>query len=358
MPPVTATAAWGRYNNINRTDVQIRNEERAYNHHYLLFTDQLHLMSKAWGDTSNQGADTLLNNLNAQYCIQADRVARGTTLSMGINVVYVDSSGTKHVLPKGPYNSTFDAVRNGLYDQGIIEWAIALEQYQDGTLPGQARAPYDVHALFDLEPDAVNQPEPKTDLNDVIGGQEYKDAFDRAYAIFQAHGVKLGIDLTAAAWRLTNGSKALAFSPAVYDICSADFYPQNNYTTKLLGSTTDGLGRFFTDAATNHPNNPVQVRSVTISYTTTPPTDLEAATWFTDANNTLQTIPNLLGVGWDCNNTQLDVLNNTESDGNYTGQVLTKQAFHDMAIPWTENRAEVTPPPPDMIDLAGYMALT
>lgn len=350
MPPVTATAAWGRYNNINRTDAQIRNEERAYGHHYLLFTDQLHLMSAAWGDSSNQGANTLLNNLNAQYVLQPDRIARGTVLSMGINVVYVPSGGVKHALPSAGFNSTFDAVANGVYDQGIDEWGAALVAYK-------ALGAYEVHALFDLEPDAQNQPEPKG------SGPEYVAAYNRVRqrwtnAGVLAAGIKLGIDLTAAAWRLNNGATAAAYSPPVYDVCSADFYPQNSYTTKLLGSTTDGLGRFFTDAATNHPNNPVQVRSVTISYTTTPPTDLEAATWFTDANNTLQTIPNLLGVGWDCNNTQLDVLTGTESDGNYTGQVLTKQAFHDMAIPWTENRAEVTPPPPDMIDLAGYMALT
>jgi hypothetical protein len=276
---------WGIYNQALWKPEPI---EAAYEHTFDLFTheSQIHLSSQWRGSGESKCPGMAL--------------ARKAVCSIGINC-YEVIGGTKKVIPGG-----FAAVAAGTYDSDWRDWIAVLQAYK--AEGGQ------VHALFQLEPSLNNPGQPSCGSS-----SDYKKAFAHIYPMFHGAGIELGWDSTSSDWRK---GIALDWEPAVYDVCSADFYP----TSDTSKSMAWGLGAFFANAA-KHPGNPVLVRSTTCKSFS----DADAAKWFTEASATLLKVPNLLGVGWDTDNQGLHDLKAGETFPNYGTHPLTKTAFHAAA---------------------------
>ncbi len=211
-----------------------------------------------------------------------------------------------------------------------------------------------MHALFQLEPAATNQPGFKGT------GPNYKAAFANVYARFtakgvQAAGIKLGWDSDAGDWRVPSRAapRAFDFEPATYDVCSADFYPTQMATQTFSFGLEDNNGAspntgFLHNAVTNHPTNPILVRSMCPKTAALGGggdfTDAGAAAWLTDASaRMLNWGPNFLGVGWDPNNMGLDNLTVGETYPAYGVGPLAKTAFHDAAQNWATTLGSAPP---------------
>jgi hypothetical protein len=334
---LTFTGRWGHYNNAHIDPTPL---ELAYGHQFLIFTDQLHIgVPIALGGPDNLDSSALVDpsdgsvaNVNALRCLEPARIAAGTVFSVGINCVISGS-----VIPLDGNLDAYDAVANGSYDTEINLWADALLAYK-------AKGVAQLHAFFQLEPAATNQPAFKGT------GPHYKSAFAHVYSMFtskgvQAAGIKIGWDSDAADWRVPSRAapRAFDFEPTTYDVCSADFYPTAAATQTFSFGLGDNSGAsphtgFLYNAATNHPTNPVVIRSMCPKTAALGGggdfTDAQAAAWITDANTQMLAIPNLLGVGWDPNNCGLDLLTTGETYPSYGVTPLAKTAFHNAALSW------------------------
>ncbi len=129
------TGAWGHYNNAHIDPVPL---ETAYVHNFLLFTDQLHIgVPNSLGGPDPLDSSALVDpithavsNVNAQRCLEAARISKGTIFSLGINCVI---SGA--VIPSAGFADAYDAVANHVYDTQIDLWADALLAYKAMGVP-------------------------------------------------------------------------------------------------------------------------------------------------------------------------------------------------------------------------------